>query len=222
MSHPFASQSSSTPLYSSYSPVPQRLSRRVQYQAAAKQGRTTQPSVANFSADQVSAANPQRSSPRPRLSKRNSRNVGRAQQGLSAHRRNVLWAGGAITLLAMATILPTQVSSQGMADSSCQQVIKSGAEISRGQLSSLLAVPIRSTRAAVRQVVAEPYCTLPNMAPADSTEISTDTDLKAAAQTAAPKTIEREAYPLAFDPEAWVVLNYSSGEYQGYDFVFKP
>lgn len=137
---------------------------------------------------------------------------------LSLHRRKLLGAGGAITLLAMATILPTQVSSQAIVDSNCEQVIKSGAEISRGQLSSLLAVPTRSTREAVRQVVADPYCTLPAISPTESTEVSVADDLNAVTQ----KTIERDAYPLAFDPEAWVVLNYSAGEYQGYDFVFKP
>jgi len=137
---------------------------------------------------------------------------------LTPHRRKVLGAGGAITLLATATILPTQVSSQAIADSNCEQVITSGAEISRAQLSSLLTIPTSATRETVRQAVSTPYCTLPAISAEESTEVSTAPTLNATA----PKTIEREAYPLAFDPEAWVVLNYSAGEYQGYDFVFKP
>ena len=145
---------------------------------------------------------------------------------LSPHRQKVLWAGGAITLLAMATILPTQVSSQSIPDASCEQVIKSGAEISRGQLSSLLSVPEGSTKEAVRQVTSEPYCTLPMVsietASTAGSVIAPEVKTEASANADAADSLEREAYPLAFDSEAWLVLNYHGGEYQGYDFVFKP
>jgi len=194
MSHPSASRSSSTASTSAStsrrSAEPQRPSRRAQHHAQNR----TQNRIQN------------------RIQNRAAKPAPAQKSFLTPHRRKVLGAGGAITLLAMATILPTQVSSQAIADSNCEQVIKSGAEISRGQLSGLLAMPTRSTREAVRQVVAEPYCTLPAITPAESTGVATP-DIK---------TIEREAYPLAFDPQAWVVLNYSAGEYQGYDFVFKP
>ena len=44
-------------------------------------------------------------------------------------------------------------------------------------------------------------------------------DKKAAAVA---DVVEREAYPLAFDPEAWVVVSYVEEKYVGYDFVFNP
>jgi len=126
---------------------------------------------------------------------------------LSPHRKKVLWAGGAITLLAMATILPTQVSSQAMNSASCEQVVKSGAEMSRGQLSKLLTFSQGTRKAAVRQAMNEPYCTMP---------------ILTSQQSGDAVNLEREAYPLAFDPEAWVVLSYEADEYMGYDIVFKP
>ena len=129
---------------------------------------------------------------------------------LTPHRRKVLWAGAAITLLATATILTRQVSSQAIPDSNCAEVIKSGGEISRGQLSELLAMPENASKETVRQAIAVPYCALPAM-----TEQRNKND-------DAPTVSEREAYPLAFDPEAWVVVSYVDGRYSGYDFVFKP
>ena len=226
MSHPYASQTPSTGPLSS-----RRMSRRAQYKARqnskTKQNRSeatchsaAHARVANTRLSKQLASNPGQT---------DSRGSGRHSGPHSGqpllpfftpHRRKLLGAGGAITVLAMATILPTQVSSQAIADSNCEQVVKSGAEVSRRQLSSLLEMPIRSTREAVRQVVAEPYCTLPALTPIESTEIEVESGAEAKTNTV--KTIERDAYPLAFDPEAWVVLNYSEGEYQGYDFVFKP
>ncbi|MEL7331264.1 MAG: hypothetical protein AAFN12_03400 [Cyanobacteria bacterium J06560_2] len=165
--------------------------------------------------------------------------VGRPEPLLSPHRQKVLWAGGAITLLAMATILPTQVSSQAIAEANCEQVIKSGAEISRGQMASLMAVPGGATRESVQQVITEPYCTLPAialpMASAIAPEAQLDSQLdsqldnqpasrekeRTTAQPAEPM-LERDAYPLAFDPEAWLVVTYREGAYQGVDFAFKP
>lgn len=128
----------------------------------------------------------------------------------------------------MATVLPTRVSSQAIADANCERVVKSGAEISRGQLSSLLEMPTNAAKAEVRQTISEPYCTLPAIAPqntekgaAKDTEKNEPTNSEATAFDSSIVT-EREAYPLAFDPEAWVVLNYQAGQYVGYDFVFKP
>lgn len=150
---------------------------------------------------------------------------------LSPHRRKVLWAGGAIALLATATVLPTQVSSQAIAQSNCEQVIKSGAEISRGQISQLLAVPAGASKEAVRQVVSEPYCTLPAIAAegaqtaegkSRSRDLAESAPTEIATEKSAEVTLERDAYPLAFDPEAWVVLTYEGEAYAGYDFVFKP
>ena len=153
---------------------------------------------------------------RPSNRQRPSQSPGRPPVEPSLHRYKALWASGAITLLALAIVLPTQVSSQAIAEASCEQVVKSGAEISRGQLSNLLAVPAGSSRETVLRAVAEPYCTLP-LAP---------TTASASPDENEPKSdlllTSREAYPLAFDRSAWIVLNYGSDGYQGYDFLFKP
>ncbi len=118
-----------------------------------------------------------------------------------------LWAGGSVATLALLAVVPNQ-GSKAISQSSCQAIVQSGAEISRGQISRLLAVPEGSAQAAVRQVVNEPYCVLPTSPTGDDGQ---PTGL-----------MEREAYPLAFDREAWLVVNYQAGEYAGYDFVFKP
>lgn len=120
--------------------------------------------------------------------------------------QKALWAGGSVATLALLAVVPNQGNSKAISQSSCQAIVQSGAEVSRGQISQLLAVPEGSTQAAVRQVVDNPYCTLPNAVSAAGGQ---------------PSTVTREAYPLAFDREAWLVVNYQSGEYAGYDFVFK-
>ncbi|MEL6814895.1 MAG: hypothetical protein AAFP03_08780 [Cyanobacteria bacterium J06598_3] len=160
--------------------------------------------------------------------------------------RKVLMAGGSVATLAALVIVPTRVGSQQVALSSCQEVVQSGAEISRAQVESLLAVPEGSRREAVRQVIDVPYCLLPsrkdNAKPGEqASEQAGEQASENASQNAsdqpgdqagdqvggnasasAPAVIEREAYPLAFDPQAWVVVRYAGGEYAGYDFVFKP
>ncbi|MEO1620853.1 MAG: hypothetical protein AAFU53_07435 [Cyanobacteria bacterium J06632_3] len=170
-------------------------------QSANIQALGSQP-IGSQSSNSQSAGSWQSPSPRPYDLPR--------QPLLTPHRRKVLWAGAAITLLATATILTRQVSSQAIPDSNCAEVIKSGGEISRGQLSELLAMPENTSKETVRQAIAEPYCALPAM-----TEQRNKND-------DAPTVSEREAYPLAFDPEAWVVVSYVDGRYSGYDFVFKP
>jgi hypothetical protein len=133
--------------------------------------------------------------------------------------RKALWASGSAATLALLAIVPGAKTSQAIANATCQQVIKSGAEISRSQLSSLLAVPKGASPAAVRQVINEPYCLLPATNEVQSVKVQS---VKGQSAKDAPqKVATREAYPLAFDPEAWVVVNYDSGTYVDYDFVFK-
>ncbi len=126
---------------------------------------------------------------------------------LSAQKRKALLASGAVATLMVAVILPDRVSSEAIAQSDCQQVIQSGAEMSRGEISALIALPLKSPKQTVYQAVSEPYCTLPTETAAEKPEQS---------------VTEREAYPLAFDPEVWMVLDYEAEKYVGYDFVFKP
>ena len=78
--------------------------------------------------------------------------------------RKLLMAGGSVATLAALAIVPPRVGSQAIALSSCQEVVRSGAEISRGQISSLLALPTGSRKEAVQQAINTPYCLLPAVA----------------------------------------------------------
>ncbi|MGC1308854.1 MAG: hypothetical protein WA885_16630 [Phormidesmis sp.] len=128
-----------------------------------------------------------------------------------------LWAAGSAAALALLTIImPTSVDSHSPEGSSCQEVVKSGAEISRSQISQLLTMPIGSSKAAVQQAIQTPYCTMPPLIAEAASQKTTADAAKAS------EGLEREAYPLAFDPEAWIVVTYEAGAYAGYDFVFKP
>jgi hypothetical protein len=138
--------------------------------------------------------------------------------------RKALWAGGSVATLALLAIVPGKGTSQAIANATCQQVVKSGAEISRAQLASLISVPKGAAPEAVRQAINEPYCLLPVPDQAQSPKDLKSKDLKAEdlkTEETLEKVTTREAYPLAFDPEAWVIVNYSSGAYVDYDFVFK-
>ncbi|MEL7350444.1 MAG: hypothetical protein AAF171_24315 [Cyanobacteria bacterium P01_A01_bin.116] len=146
--------------------------------------------------------------------------------------RKLLMAGGSVATLAALAIVPPRVGSQAIALSSCQEVVRSGAEISRGQISSLLALPTGSRKEAVQQAINTPYCLLPAVADknaADKNAADDSSQKNHSAQQSGDKkaaavadVVEREAYPLAFDPEAWVVVSYVEEKYVGYDFVFKP
>jgi hypothetical protein len=86
---------------------------------------------------------------------------------------------------------------------SCQEVIQSKATLSRDQLSRLLTIPERSDKAQVRQVMKDPYCKLSTL------------NLRSGEPS------QREAYPLAFDPQTWVVVLYEGNEYVGYSFSLR-
>ncbi len=85
----------------------------------------------------------------------------------------------------------------------CQEVIQSKAALSRDQLSRLLTIPERSDKAQVRQVMKDPYCKLSTL------------NLRSGEPS------QREAYPLAFDPQTWVVVLYEGNEYVGYSFSLR-
>ncbi|WP_430686000.1 hypothetical protein [Leptolyngbya sp. AN02str] len=85
----------------------------------------------------------------------------------------------------------------------CQEVIQSQAVLSRDQLARLLAIPERDRKENVRAIMSEPYCQLPSV------------------EVRQGVVAEREAYPLAFDPQTWFVVLYEGEEYAGYSFVFK-
>ncbi len=85
----------------------------------------------------------------------------------------------------------------------CQQVIQPQAILPRDRLSQFLTIPERSQQAQVRQVMQEPFCRLPDV------------------QVRAGVIAKREAYPLAFDPNTWLVVMYEGDEYVGYSFSFR-
>lgn len=82
----------------------------------------------------------------------------------------------------------------------CQNIISNQAVLSRQQLTQLLTVPERENRQVIEAIVEEPYCTL------------------AAIEVRAGVEAERAAYPLAFDPNTWLVVLYEDEEYVGYGF----
>jgi hypothetical protein len=85
----------------------------------------------------------------------------------------------------------------------CQEMVQSKAVLSREQLSRLLTLPEGSNKDQIRQVVKEPYCKLATLS----------------LRTGEPS--QREAYPLAFDPQTWFVVLYEGDNYAGYSFSFR-
>ncbi|MDA0673304.1 MAG: hypothetical protein O3C67_06320 [Cyanobacteria bacterium] len=120
-------------------------------------------------------------------------------------RQSNVWlasAGGGAVALALVAVVPQVNRPAPVAVDVCQQVVESQSVLGREELSELLAIPERASREAVEQVIAKPYCVL------NATEVREGV------------TAEREAYPLAFDPQTWFVVLYEDGEYAGYDFSF--
>lgn len=81
---------------------------------------------------------------------------------------------------------------------SCETDVVDSAKLSREQLLSLLAVPERESKARIREIVQVPYCQLPTI------------------NVRAGVDAQREAYPLAFDPDVALVILYENDEYAGY------
>ncbi len=85
----------------------------------------------------------------------------------------------------------------------CEKIVQSTAQLSREQLAQLLVVPERDPKENVRKIVAEPYCSLPQL------------------QVRSGVVSEREAYPMAWDPAVQLVILYENDEYAGYRFRFQ-
>jgi len=86
----------------------------------------------------------------------------------------------------------------------CAEIVQPQSVLPRDKLALLLNVPERDSKDTIRSIISEPYCRLPTI------------------EIRAGVTAEREAYPLAFDPQTWFVVLYEGNEYAGYDFVFNP
>lgn len=114
-----------------------------------------------------------------------------------------LLAGGSV-LLAVGMLvdfrsLPS-LFSRKTAEESCQTVVQSQTKLSRQALAQLLTVPEGDRKQKVRGIVKEPYCKLADL------------------QIRAGATAQREAYPLDFDPQTWVIILYEGEQYAGYRF----
>ncbi|HBB34129.1 MAG TPA: hypothetical protein DDZ80_10460 [Cyanobacteria bacterium UBA8803] len=82
----------------------------------------------------------------------------------------------------------------------CQEIVQTKATVSREKLAQLLTIPERDRRGKVQEILKEPYCRMSSL------------NIRAGATT------EREAYPLAFDPQTWLVILYEGDTYVGYGF----
>lgn len=75
--------------------------------------------------------------------------------------------------------------------------------VSRDQLKKLLETDLQAPKATVQGFLNAPYCVL------------------SPGKTEAGLPAEREAYPLEFDPQTWLVVLYDGDRYVGYDFRFR-
>jgi hypothetical protein len=111
---------------------------------------------------------------------------------------------GALLILTGNLLNPGSLLSARDPNAQCQGKVQSQSVISRDQLGRFLTVAERDRKAKVRQIVKAPYCTLP------------------AVEVRAGIKAEREAYPLAFDPQTRLVILYEGDEYAGYAFDVRP
>ncbi len=130
------------------------------------------------------------------------------QLGLSLRPQRLLWLGS--SFLALGLFLSNGLGRWGSGliaksfrQDLCQGMVQASVSLSREQLTELLTIPERSPKATIRQQAPAPYCTL------------TDLEVRAGV------TAQREAYPLAFDPDTWLVMLYEGDEYAGYAFRFE-
>lgn len=116
-------------------------------------------------------------------------------------------------LLAVASVLlvpPLLMNLPGMpsfgesrSPETCQTMVQSQTALSRKQLARLLTIPEGDQKTKVREIVKAPYCKLANL------------------EVRAGATAEREAYPLEFDAQTWLVVLYEGDQYAGYRFTFR-
>ncbi|MEM9976888.1 MAG: hypothetical protein AAF808_04595 [Cyanobacteria bacterium P01_D01_bin.2] len=125
---------------------------------------------------------------------------------------SLAWLLGGVALTALAIVPPGQLphlaatgalqpaqSRSTQTAQTCQAVLNADQRLSRDQLTQFIALGQGTPQAAVHETIAPPYCTL----------------------SKSHQAKQREAYPLAFDPDTWFVVNYEQGDYRGYDFVFR-
>lgn len=82
----------------------------------------------------------------------------------------------------------------------CQEIVQPKAAVTREQLATLLTIPERDKRVKVQAIAKQPYCKMPSL------------NIRAGAMT------ERDVYPLASDPQTWLIVAYEGDSYVGYGF----
>lgn len=113
-----------------------------------------------------------------------------------------LWSQLSTPLAAQSTqsqSVQSQQANRTSTTQTCEAIVNADQRLSRDQLTQFLSIAQNSSQANVHETIAPPYCTL----------------------TKAHQTQQQEAYPLAFDPETWFVVNYEEGVYKSYDFAFQ-
>lgn len=108
----------------------------------------------------------------------------------------VLLAGA---LMMDVNILPSFGIRKG-AGGDCKRTVQSNARLTEPQLAKLLTIPEGSTKQRVREALQEPFCEMDSL------------------QVRAGATAQREAYPLEFDNQTWLVVLYEGDQYAGYRF----
>jgi hypothetical protein len=94
--------------------------------------------------------------------------------------------------------LPSSLLGKKNSGEACQQVLQSQAKLSREQLARLLTVPEGDRKQKVREILRDPYCKLADL------------------QIRVGAIAQREAYPLEFDPQTWLIILYEGDQYAGY------
>lgn len=119
--------------------------------------------------------------------------------------RQVLMAGGSVLALAALLITPNLGKEQVQESSpfTCVKIEQTRALVSRDRLKALLEIDLQAPKATVQELLKQPYCVM------------------AAGKTEAGQPTDREAYPLEFDPQTWLVVLYEGDRYAGYDFRFR-
>lgn len=102
------------------------------------------------------------------------------------------------SLLTLALCLSTTHSALAGQPEPCIQTIAPLAAIGRSELEQFINLYQPTDKGRVQQVLGVPYCKLQTL----------------------PSGIQRDAYPLKFDPETWLIVHYRYGYYNSYDFTF--
>lgn len=85
----------------------------------------------------------------------------------------------------------------------CSQPGQADKDVSRDQIAKLANLQSQQTRADVQALLGEPYCYVSSVKLPGGEDATGD------------------VYPLAFDPQTWIVMLYSQDMYIGYQFEFK-